>query len=156
VQLAPALFPDRQHFPLQEYFTSPSVAYTVGIFAVLVAPWMEELIFRGVLFAIFEDRVGLRFAVVTTAILFTAMHVPEYRGAWNHLFLLLLVGLVFSLARGLTGSLAPSVVLHTAYNFSQLVMLYFATEHFRVVHTFISALSGSLAWTSIAPGLTPW
>ena len=134
VEYAPTILPDRSDFPLRELFTSPTVAYTVGAFAVFVAPLMEELIFRGVLFSIFEDRGGLGFAVVTTAVLFAGLHIPEYRGAWNHLFLLLLVGLVFSLARGLTGSLAPSVILHTAYNLSQLTALYFGTEHFRAIH----------------------
>lgn len=156
VQFAPTIFPDRKNFPLQQFFSSPQVAYAVGVFAVLVAPWMEELIFRGVLFAIFEDRVGLRFAVITTAVLFAAMHIPEYKGAWNHLFLLLIVGLVFSFTRGLTGSLAPSVVLHMAYNFTQLVMLYFATDHFRSVQSLGALLGRGLS--SAAPYLlwAPW
>lgn len=133
VEFAPTLLPDRSNFPLREFFSSPAVAYTVGAFAVLVAPWMEELIFRGVLFAIFESRVGLTLAILVTAVLFTAMHIPEYRGAWNHIFLLLLVSLVFSGARGWTGSLAPSVLLHTAYNLAQVFLLYVGTHQFRNV-----------------------
>ncbi|MGE5326025.1 MAG: hypothetical protein ACM3NO_03215, partial [Deltaproteobacteria bacterium] len=58
VQLAPVVFPDQANFPLQQLFTSPAVAYALGAFAVLLAPCMEELIFRGVLFAIFEDQIG--------------------------------------------------------------------------------------------------
>ncbi len=131
VELAPAIFPDQSHFPLQDLFTTPAVAYALGGFAVLIAPLMEELVFRGVLFAIFEDQLGLRVSIILTAVLFTAMHIPEYLGAWNHVFLLLIVGLVFSLARGITGSLVPSVLLHTAYNFSQIVILFFVTDHFR-------------------------
>lgn len=137
VEFAPTLLPDRSNFPLREFFASPAVAYTVGVFAVFVAPLMEELIFRGVLFAIFESRVGLAFAVLSTAVLFTAMHIPEYQGAWNHLFLLLLVGLVFSLARGWTKSLAPSVILHTAYNLCQVLLLYVGTHQFRTLQGFL-------------------
>jgi hypothetical protein len=92
---------------------------------------MEELIFRGLLFGIFESQVGLHFAIVTTAILFGGLHVPEYWGAWNHMFLIFLVGLVFSLARGLSGSLAPSVFLHMGYNWSMMIALFMATAHFR-------------------------
>jgi membrane protease YdiL (CAAX protease family) len=131
VQLALTVFPDQSKFPLQQLFSSPAVAYALGGFAVVLAPFMEELVFRGLLFAIFEDQVGLRFSIVTTAVLFTAMHIPEYLGAWNHIFLLLIVGLVFSFVRGLTGSLVPSVLLHTAYNFCQVVLLFIATDHFR-------------------------
>jgi membrane protease YdiL (CAAX protease family) len=137
VQFAPTIFPDRNEFPLQQLFSSPSTAYAVGAFAVLIAPVMEELIFRGVLFAIFEEVVSLPFAVVTTAVLFTAMHIQEYRGAWNHLFLLLIVGLIFSFARGMTGSLAPSVFLHASYNFCQLVVLFFATDHFQKIQALL-------------------
>jgi CAAX protease family protein len=133
VEFAPTLLPDRSNFPLREFFSSPAVAYAVGAFAVFVAPLMEELIFRGVLFAIFESRVGRTFAILSTAVLFTALHLWEYAGAWNHLFLLLLVGLVFSAARGWTQSLAPSVILHTAYNLTQVLLLYVGTQQFRTL-----------------------
>lgn len=133
VQFAPPLLPDREDFPLQRLFSSPQAAYALAAFAVLVAPLMEELIFRGVLFRFFEHQVGLRFAVLGTAVLFAGIHVPEYWGAWNHVFLILLVGAVFSLARGLTGSLAPSVILHLAYNASLIVVLFIRTPQLRAL-----------------------
>lgn len=133
VQFAPPLLPDREDFPLQRLFTSPQAAYAIGAFAILVAPFMEELIFRGVLFRFFERLVGLRFAVVGTAVLFAALHVPEYWGAWNRVLLISLVGLTFSLARGLTGSLAPSVILHAGYNTSLMVLLFFETQAFQAL-----------------------
>ena len=60
-----------------------------------VAPVVEELVFRGLLFAVLERTVGLRFAVVTTAVLFAGLHIPEYWHAWNHMILILAVGMVF-------------------------------------------------------------
>jgi CAAX protease family protein len=114
-------------------FSSPLAAYAVAAFAIFIAPFMEELIFRGVLFAIFERQVNLMFAITITALLFAALHIPEYRGAWNHLLLILLVGGVFSVTRGLTRSLAPSVILHFAYNLSLIGGLYFQTQHFRTL-----------------------
>ncbi len=131
VQLAPTLLPDKQDFPLEKMFTSPLAAYSVAAFAILVAPFMEELVFRGVLFAVFERRVNLLFAIATTAVLFGAVHVPEYHGAWNHVLLLFVVGGIFSLTRGLTGSLTPSVILHVAYNLSLMAGFFFQTQHFR-------------------------
>ncbi len=127
------LLPDKESFPLEQLFTSPRAAYVVGGFAVLVAPFMEELIFRGVLFAFFENLVGLRFAIVSTALLFAGLHVPEYWGAWHHAALILLVGMVFSAARGATGSLAPSVILHLAYNTTLMIGLFIGTQHFREI-----------------------
>ena len=111
------LRPDTQGFPLEKLFDSRTASYAIGAFAVRMAPLVEELVFGGLLFAIFERAVGLRFAVVTTAVLFAGLHIPEYWHAWNHMFMILLVGMVFSLARGLTGSLTPSIMLHIGYNF---------------------------------------
>ena len=130
IALLPPLLPDSTQFPLQGLFNSRAAAYAIGAFAILVAPFMEEMIFRGILFAIFESQVGLRFAILITAILFGGLHVPEYWGAWNHMFLIFLVGLVFSLARGRSGSLAPSVFLHVGYNASMMLGLFLSTEHF--------------------------
>jgi len=133
VLAASSLLPDKKPFPLEQMFNSPAAAYTVAAFAIFVAPFMEELIFRGVLFTFFERHAGLRFAVISTALLFAALHVPEYWGAWNHVWLILVVGLIFSLARGQTDSLAPSVILHVAYNTSLMAMLFFATHHFHTI-----------------------
>jgi membrane protease YdiL (CAAX protease family) len=138
IRFAPPLLPEAENFPLERLLSSPAAAYAVGAFAVLVAPFMEELIFRGVLFAIFEQQVGLRFAVLSTALLFAGLHVPEYWQAWNHVLMILLVGVVFSLARGVTGSLAPSVILHVGYNASMMIGLFFSTQHFRALHTLLA------------------
>lgn len=130
IRVAPPVLPDARSFPLEQLFSSPAAAYAVGVFAILISPPMEEVIFRGVLFAIFERRVGLRFAVLATAVLFAGLHAPEYWQAWNHLLMILLVGLVLSTARGVTGSLASSILLHVGYNTGMMAALFFATQHF--------------------------
>lgn len=132
---APRLLPDREDFPLEQLFSSPRAAYAVGVFAVLVAPVIEELIFRGVLFAFFDHLVGSRFAIAMTALLFAGLHVPEYWGAWNHVLLIGVVAVTLSLARGLSGSLAPSVTLHLSYNLSLMVALFFASKHFHAIQS---------------------
>jgi membrane protease YdiL (CAAX protease family) len=142
VEFAPTMVPEQSDFPLRQFFSSTALAYTVGTFAVLVAPLMEELIFRGVLFAIFESRFGIGRAVGLTAVLFAMLHIPEYFGAWNHLLLLLLVSAVFSMARGVTGSVAPSFLLHLAYNFTMVLGIYFGTEHFRAVQSLVFRWAG--------------
>jgi hypothetical protein len=130
IALLPPVLPDAKQFPLEDLFNSRAAAFAIGAFAIVVAPFMEEIIFRGVLFGIFEAQIGLRSAILITAILFGGLHVPEYWGAWNHMFLIFLVGLVFSLARGRSGSLAPSVFLHMGYNASMMVGLFLSTQHF--------------------------
>ena len=135
VLLGFSFLPDHQSFPLEKMFSSPGAAYALGAFAVLIAPFMEELIFRAVFFSFFEYRVGLGFAVAGTAVLFAAMHIPEYWGAWSHVLMILLVGFVFSLARGISGSLVPSVILHTAYNAALMSGLFLGTHHFQNLQT---------------------
>lgn len=135
VMIIPPLLPEKKGFPLEKMFNSPASAYAIAAFAVLIAPFMEELLFRGLLFAFFEKHGGLTFAIVSTAILFAGLHIPEYWGAWNHVVMILIVGLTFSIVRGLTGSLTPSFVLHLAYNGTLMLLLFLQTQHFHRMPT---------------------
>lgn len=130
VMIIPPLLPEKKSFPLEKMFNSPASAYAIAAFAVLIAPFMEELLFRGLLFAFFEKHGGLTFSIIATAVLFAGLHVPEYWGAWNHVIMIMIVGLAFSLVRGLTGSLTPSYVLHLAYNGTMMLLLYIQTHQF--------------------------
>ena len=136
VSLALLIQPDPQGFPLEKLFDSRTTSFAIGAFAISLAPVIEEVVFRGLLFAIVERAIGLPFAVVITAILFAGLHVPEYWPAWNHIVLILVVGMVFSLARGVTGSLTPSIILHIGYNSLLMTGLFFSTQHFRTVSGF--------------------
>jgi hypothetical protein len=131
IRFAPPLLPGQEDFPLQKLFHSPAAAYLIGAFAILIAPFMEELIFRGALFRFSENLVGPRFAIGATALFFSALHVPEYWGAWNHVLLIFVVGLVLSLVRGRTGSVMPAYLLHLTYNASLMAILFVETDRFR-------------------------
>jgi membrane protease YdiL (CAAX protease family) len=130
VMVMPPLLPQGKSFPFEKLFNSPASAYAIAVFAVVVAPFMEELLFRGLLFAFFEKHGGLTAAIVATAILFAGLHIPEYWGAWNNVVMILVVGFAFSVVRGLTGSVTPCFVLHLAYNGSQMLLLFLQTQHF--------------------------
>ena len=78
---------------------------------------------------------NLVFAIVVTAMVFGAAHIPEYRGAWNHVLLLFVVGGIFSLTRGITGSLTPGIILHIAYNFSLMAGFFIQTQQFHNFRT---------------------
>jgi membrane protease YdiL (CAAX protease family) len=136
VSLALWVQPDVQGFPLEKLFNSRTACYAIGGFAIAIAPVVEELVFRGLLFAIFERTVGMRFAVLTTAVLFAGLHIPEYWHAWNHMIMILVVGMVFSLARGLTRCLTPSIILHIGYNTLMMTGLFFSTQHFHIASGF--------------------
>lgn len=126
----PPLLPEKKSFPLERMFNSPASAYAIAVFAIVIAPFMEELLFRGLLFAFFEKHGGLTFAIVSTAILFSGLHIFEYWGAWHQIIMILIVGLTFSIVRGVTDSLTPSYILHMAYNSTQMALLFVQTQHF--------------------------
>jgi len=132
VSLVLMLRPDAHDFPLDKLYSSRAASFAIGAFAISIAPLVEELVFRGLLFAVFERAAGWRFAVGATAVLFAGLHVPEYWPAWNHMLIILVVGLVFSLARGATGNLAISALLHIGYNSLIMTGLFFSTQQFRV------------------------
>jgi membrane protease YdiL (CAAX protease family) len=140
VSILLTLVPDTHDFPLERLFTSSAASYAIGAFAIGIAPVVEELVFRGLLFAIFERSVGMRFAVLSTAVLFAGLHIPEYWHAWNHVGMILIVGMVFSMARGVTGTITPSIFLHVGYNSLIMTGLYLSTQHFRVLHAWIAGL----------------
>jgi membrane protease YdiL (CAAX protease family) len=131
------LLPDQQSFPLEKLFDSRLASIAIGAFAILIAPVVEELVFRGLLFAIVERLVGVKTAVVATAFLFASLHAPEYWHAWNHLIMIALVGLVFSLVRAFTGNLAASTIMHVGYNSLIMMGVFFSTKHF---HSFSAIL----------------
>lgn len=131
VMVIPPLLPQKKTFPLERMFDSTSSAYAIAAFAVIVAPFMEELLFRGLLFAFIEKHGGLTIAIVSTALLFAGLHIFEYWGAWNNVVMILIVGLTFSIVRGVTGSLTPSFLLHLAYNGTLMLLLFLQTQHFQ-------------------------
>lgn len=124
------LFPSQKHLPIEKLFSSTEAAYLLAFFGVFVAPFIEELVFRGFFYPVFERLWGLSVAVFLTALLFAAIHVPQLSGGWQEITSIFVVGAVFSYCRGKTGSLVPSFLMHFAYNTALFVSLYISTDRF--------------------------
>jgi len=77
----------------------------------LLAPLVEELIFRGLLYGWVEKRWGSMVALVVSSLTFAAAH---YEPA--HILLVLPLGFLFGWLRRRTDSLAPSLVSHIVNN----------------------------------------
>lgn len=82
----------------------------LALLAVL-APLVEELIFRGLLYGWLAARWGAGVAVIGSSVAFAAAHVELV-----HAVLVLPLGLVFGWLRWRSGSLWPSLVAHMANN----------------------------------------
>ena len=96
-----------------------------AVFAVALAPLLEELIVRGFLYRVLEDLAGMLTAVSISAIVYALFHLPQ---DWPELSVLLTLGFVLSWLRSRTDSLIPCVVVHTSYN-STLALLSFLVGH---------------------------
>lgn len=81
------------------------------VFAVLVAPLTEELIFRGYLHGVIRKYGGPWCAILVTAMLFSAIHV--HLPVLAPLFLL---GVALSLVYEFTGSLWAPLLMHATFN----------------------------------------
>jgi len=130
-QLIYNLFPEQKHLPIEKLFTGPESAYLLALFGIVVAPFVEELVFRGFFYPVFERLWGFTAAVLLTALLFAGIHVPQLSGGWYEIASIFVVGALFSYCRGKTRSLVPSYLMHLAYNTALFVSLYVSTDHFR-------------------------
>jgi len=74
---------------------------------------------------------GIATAVVLTAASFALIHAAQLASSVAPLAILFTVGLVLTLVRALTRSLAASVLVHVGYNTALFAMLYLSTNQFR-------------------------
>lgn len=87
-------------------------AFLITLFLLAgLAPLVEELVFRGLLYGWIESRWGAGLAFVVSSLAFAAAHIEP-----AHALLVLPLGLMFGLLRWRTGSLWPSLVAHMANN----------------------------------------
>jgi len=133
VIIASSRVKNAEHVPIQEMFKSRSGMMLLMSMAVLVAPLVEETIFRGYLYPVFARivsglarslgmdspsaiRAGVVTSILTTGALFGLMHAPQLGWTWGLVALLILVGVIFTFARAWTGTVFASFLLHLGYN----------------------------------------
>jgi CAAX protease family protein len=127
------LLPAQKELPVERLFTSAASSYLLALFGICIAPFMEELVFRGFFYPVFERQWGLLRAVLLTSALFAVIHGPQLNGGWAEMIVIFLVGVALSYTRGKTGSLVPSYLMHLAYNSSLFVSLYLTTDRFHAL-----------------------
>lgn len=91
----------------------------MALLALAIAPLVEEFVFRGLALSSLMDRMGVAASVVVASALFASFHFNLH--AWVPLFVLA-VG--FSLAYLYSGTLLVPIVMHTAFNSLNLLVLF--------------------------------
>jgi membrane protease YdiL (CAAX protease family) len=105
-----------ENLPIEEMFKSRYGAFLLMGVAVLIAPLVEETVFRGYLYPLFAKSLGIAPGIVITGVLFGLMHAPQLGWTWGLVAMLIGVGIVFTLARAKAGTVLASFLLHLAYN----------------------------------------
>lgn len=102
--------------PIEELFKYPHTAMMFVAMAVLVAPLVEETLFRGYLYPMFARSFGVTPAILVTGLLFGLMHGGQLGWTPGLVAMLTLVGIVFTLVRARTGTVFASFLMHLGYN----------------------------------------
>ena len=123
--------PIPKSLPMDKFFNDATSAYLMAFFGILVAPVLEELFFRGMLYPTLRRGLGLALAVLLTAAAFAAIHGAQLGYAWAPILSIFVVGLVLTIIRERTDSVAASVLTHSGYNFTLFALLWIGSDHFR-------------------------
>jgi membrane protease YdiL (CAAX protease family) len=146
-----------EHAPIDKMFATSADAWLLACFGVLVAPFFEEMIFRGFLLPAMatawdwaaEKMHGERpraldgegnpvwsagamvFAALVVSAPFAWMHSAQVAKAWGPLLLLYCVSLALCAVRLAARSLAASTLVHSAYNCMLFALMFAQTDGFR-------------------------
>jgi uncharacterized protein len=131
IQAISRFLPIPKQMPIDQFFKTPAAAWSLAIFGTFIAPFAEELYFRGLLFPVLKRRLGLNASLVITAFAFALLHSAQLGMAWAPVLVLFLVGLILTMVRAATHSLAASTLLHIGYNATLFGLLYASTDGFR-------------------------
>jgi membrane protease YdiL (CAAX protease family) len=117
--------------PMAQMATSSPVTRAVwAVLAVLIAPPVEELLFRGLMLRGMLASWGVRTAGIVVTLLFFALHLFETAGYWPSMVAILMLSVATLAARLRTGSIVSAMALHAAYN-ATLVFTVYATALIR-------------------------
>ncbi len=133
VAIAGSRVKDVDNVPIQEFLKNRTGAMLLMAMAVLVAPLVEETVYRGYLYPVLAritsavlqffgmelssaTRTGVMTSILLTGTLFGLMHAPQLGYTWGLVGLLTLVGVLFTFVRAWTGTVVASYLLHLGYN----------------------------------------
>jgi membrane protease YdiL (CAAX protease family) len=125
------LLPMPKSLPIDSFFQTSVEAWVLSVFGMTLAPLVEEFFFRGFLYPVLARKLGMLVAIALTAAAFCAIHVQQLGKAWGPVLIVFLIGLVLTIIRAVTKSVAAGVLTHMAYNGTISVLAFIATDGFR-------------------------
>ena len=131
VQLSSLAVGKKTTLPIEELFRSRQSVLMLMALGILVAPLVEETIFRGYIYPVLARGIGIPAGIVITGALFGMLHAPQLWGGWGQIALIMLVGVVLTAVRARTGTVVASYLVHLTYNTMLFVEFFFATGGLR-------------------------
>jgi membrane protease YdiL (CAAX protease family) len=130
VQLLAHFLPSPPELPIDNMLRTPADAWLMSVFGVFIAPFAEEVLFRGLLFPALARRAGALLSMLATSALFGAMHAEQLAGAWAQIACIVGVGAVLTMVRWRFRSLASSTLVHVGYNGALFAALFVQSRGF--------------------------
>ena len=111
--------------------SSRMTAYATALLATATAPIVEELVYRGVVYAAFQRAAGAFWATLIVASLFAGIHFWEYWPNVGALSTIVLLSFALTVVRARTGRILPCLIIHLVFNGIQSLFIVFApyVEH---------------------------
>ncbi len=101
------------------YMGTKEIMFTF-LSSVVLAPIIEEFMFRGVIMKLLE-RYGLLRAVIYSSLIFALMHLDP-----TSFVMVFCLGVIFALVKYMSGSIWPAVLMHASNNFLSLLLNLYA------------------------------
>jgi membrane protease YdiL (CAAX protease family) len=113
-----------QNFQAAADTGNSSLLAAIAVSAVVVAPFSEEVIFRGAFYPVLSRSLGRGLSAVLTAVMFALVH-DTLTDAPS----LAVLALCFALAYEATGSLLVPIFMHATFNGTGLLMMWLSAKY---------------------------
>jgi len=94
----------------------------LSVLAVISAPFIEEVLYRGIIYSGLCKYFGAAPSIVIVTFLFAGLHYFQYWENPAAVVSITLVSLILTLTRAMTKSLKACVLVHTLFNFLQVIL----------------------------------
>ncbi len=133
VQIVSAAAGTKAKLPIERLFEDRLTALLILLMAVLLAPLVEETIFRGFIYPVVARSFGRGVGIVATGTLFGLLHASQLWGGWTQIALLVFVGIVLTYVRAAKGTVLASYLIHLSYNFCVSLAFLIASHGLRMI-----------------------
>ena len=102
--------------PFEKLLDDPLSRVAIALFGVMLAPIIEELLFRGFLQPVMVDSLGVFPGILVTSLLFGSLHLAQNAFIWQSGLVITFVGFALGVVRHVSGSTRASAITHFSYN----------------------------------------